>query len=1100
MDIYKYSKILLLFLVANSLLSACGGNSTETSTPTVAPLPIVGTIKPSFANNQSIQARKIVSVVAANASGEFTHPFDNENFTGNLLASINVSDPDGISAVALSFNQQTDVQYLCQNSSTCTGTSFHKTQTSINPANFGLYTGPVTIGLWVMDVNQNQMQVDSITVNWQYRKIVDVNAVRSSDGTSISLNWMPQNALLKYNIYVATQPNVNNNNYLTLTDGQARLALAQPAQTFTGLQANKSYYFFITGVDSSGESAFSSTIRMDQYAGQANTPPVANDDVVKSPEDTILTSNLLDNDSDSDNNPLTVNSIPIRAPFYGQLTLQENGDFSYVPQLNFSGNDSFEYEIQDGQGGFSQARVDIIVSSSNDAPQAVDDTYSTAKNQSITVTAPGVLSNDTDIDGDQLSINTTPITNTTHGSLVLDTDGGFTYTPNTDFVGIDRFVYQVNDPLGLNDNAQVTINVGGQNTPPTAVNDSYNTSQNTTLIVNGSPLPSILANDSDADGDTIQLSSTLISNVTNGSLTIDVNGFFTYIPNTNFSGTDSFVYQITDGQGGSAQATVTISVNSVNQAPVAVDDVASVDEDTTVSIDVLNNDSDGDGDTLTITSWQASNGTATLNTNKLDYTPNSNFNGADTLTYTIDDGNSHTSSAKVIITINPINDNPVAIDDTASMISGGSVIITVLDNDSDVDGDPLTVTSASSDSGSAIVNNDNTITFSGAITGTALITYSISDGNGGNATALITVTVNAANQSPTAVADSYSIDQDTTLSVDGVKILGLLDNDSDPENDSLTVNTAPITDVSNGTLTLNSDGTFTYIPNNGYSGSDSFEYQIDDGNSNLASALVTITINKVNTVPIANPDFYSLQPNSSISVDGTTLAHLLSNDTDADGDTLNYTGVTSTVENGTLNDSTDSTFSYIPNSNFTGVDSFFYDISDGAGGTSKALTSLTVSRLIWNSTKAPLISDYQGISFDGSNYHLVANGNLLGSNNATTWTKQYQNNGTALLAIASGKTTASPSLNTTVAVGQFNKNLVRQQKVNGTFFSGSWPNRVTNTSVAMQNIILNNGQFIAVGQQAVMFSSDGINWQKQTPNTAVLFHGVVKALGQLIIV
>ena len=183
-----------------------------------------------------------------------------------------------------------------------------------------------------------------------------------------------------------------------------------------------------------------------------------------------------------------------------------------------------------------------------------------------------------------------------------------------------------------------------------------------------------------------------------------------------------------------------------NTTPVASDDSATTPEDTAVTINVLANDTDADGDALTVTNLtQPANGTATLNTdNTVTYTPNADFNGDDSFTYMANDGTSDSNIATVSITVNAVNDPPVANDDTASTTKDTPVTIDVLANDSDVDGNPLSVTSATSPSnGSVIVNDDNTITYTpkAEFTGTDSFTYDISDGKGGTDSATVTVTV-----------------------------------------------------------------------------------------------------------------------------------------------------------------------------------------------------------------------------------------------------------------------------------------------------------------------------------------------------------------------
>ena len=165
--------------------------------------------------------------------------------------------------------------------------------------------------------------------------------------------------------------------------------------------------------------------------------------------------------------------------------------------------------------------------------------------------------------------------------------------------------------------------------------------------------------------------------------------------------TDTLTYTISDGNGGTDTATVAITVNPQNDAVIARNDTASVDEDSAVTIGVLANDSDFEGDTLSVLSASAGNGSVSIRPDgSLDYTPNSNFNGTDTVTYTISDGNGSTDTATVAVTVNPVNDGPTALDDTASVDEDSSVTIGVLTNDSDLDGDALSVTAATAGNGS----------------------------------------------------------------------------------------------------------------------------------------------------------------------------------------------------------------------------------------------------------------------------------------------------------------------------------------------------------------------------------------------------------------
>ena len=207
------------------------------------------------------------------------------------------------------------------------------------------------------------------------------------------------------------------------------------------------------------------------------------------------------------------------------------------------------------------------------------------------------------------------------------------------------------------DQASASITV---NRPPVANPNSYTTAEDTPLNVAAS---GVLANDSDPDGDPITV--TGYTQPANGAVTVNANGSLTYIPNPNFNGTNTFSYTIADGKGGTATTTVTVTVTPTNDPPVAVNDSRSTNEDTPVTVTVLANDSDPDGDPLTVQSiTQPTNGAAVINAGgTVTYTPSPNFNGADSFTYTISDGNGSTATATVNITVNPVNDAPVALDD-----------------------------------------------------------------------------------------------------------------------------------------------------------------------------------------------------------------------------------------------------------------------------------------------------------------------------------------------------------------------------------------------------------------------------------------------------
>ncbi|MBF2026304.1 MAG: tandem-95 repeat protein, partial [Oscillatoriales cyanobacterium C42_A2020_001] len=279
-------------------------------------------------------------------------------------------------------------------------------------------------------------------------------------------------------------------------------------------------------------------------------------------EDTVLSNNVLTNDSDPDGNtPLTVSLVT--GPSNGSLSLNPNGTFSYTPNTNFNGTDTFTYSVRDSLGANSSpASVVLSVTAVNDAPVAVNDNYTISNTATLSVVAAGVLANDTDIDTAASGLTATLTTVTSNGALTLNPNGSFTYTPNSGFIGTDSFTYRTNDGSLNSGLATVTISVTGTtNTPPIAGNDTASGNEDT--AINGN----VLSNDGDPDGNT-PLSATVVAGPSSGALSLNPDGTFSYTPNANFNGTDTFTYLNRDALGAvSNTATVVLTVNPVNDAP-----------------------------------------------------------------------------------------------------------------------------------------------------------------------------------------------------------------------------------------------------------------------------------------------------------------------------------------------------------------------------------------------------------------------------------------------------------------------------------------------------------------------------------------------------
>ncbi len=566
---------------------------------------------------------------------------------------------------------------------------------------------------------------------------------------------------------------------------------------------------------------------------EVNDAPVASGDAANTDEDTAVTIDVLANDSDVDDATLSVAAVTQGS--HGVVAIVGN-QVTYTPVSNFHGSDSFTYTASDGRGGAAVATVDVTVGPVNDAPVANADSYSIDQDTTLTVLAPGVLVNDTDVDGDLLTaaVDAGP----THGLLTLNADGSLEYVPTSLFYGMDSFSYIASDGILDSTPVIVTINVQRVNVPPVAHDDAYGTDEDVSLVIDAG---GVLTNDTDAESD--PLSAILVDNVSNGTLALGADGLFTYTPNADFAGIDTFTYKANDTWDDSNISTVTITVNAVNDVPVAVDDAYNVDEDQILSISapgVIANDSDVDDDPLSVSlvvGIEPAHGALTLHADgSFTYTPTANYYGSDGFVYELSDGQDGTAQASVTLTVNSVNDAPLADDDSAITDEDIAVVIDVLDGDTDVDLDGLVVDAVTQGAHGTVVHDGSSVTYTpdANFHGPDSFTYTVSDGQGGTDVATVNVDVASVNDGPVAVDDSTTTDEDVAATID------VLVNDTDVEGDSLSV--TAVGAPSHGTAVINPDDTITYTPDTGFSGEDSFSYTVDDGNGGTAQGTVSIQV------------------------------------------------------------------------------------------------------------------------------------------------------------------------------------------------------------------------------------------------------------------
>ena len=369
----------------------------------------------------------------------------------------------------------------------------------------------------------------------------------------------------------------------------------------------------------------------------------------------------------------------------------------------------------------------------------------------------------------------------------------------------------------------------------------------------------VLANDSDADGDTLTV--TNLTQPSNGSVVLKGDFTVDYFPDSGFTGVVTFTYTANDGTGDSNTVTVTVTVSTApNNLPVAVDDTASGEKNVNkINIIVLSNDSDADSDVMSVTNLTSpSNGSVVLKGDQtVDYFPDAGFAGVDTFTYTANDGTGDSGAATVTITVNAA---PVAVADAATTAVNAAVTVTVLGNDTDANSDTLTVTNLTQPTnGSASVNGNNTVTYTpdSAFAGADTFTYTANDGRVDSNVATVTITVNAA---PVAVNDA-----DTT-SVDVAVTVNVLGNDTDANSDTLTVTN--LIQPSNGSASVNGDNTVTYTPNTGWTGTDTFTYKANDGtvdSANPATVTITVSASSVETVTLNVTEGWNSKDSKNLS-------------------------------------------------------------------------------------------------------------------------------------------------------------------------------------------------------------------------------------------
>ena len=664
-----------------------------------------------------------------------------------------------------------------------------------------------------------------------------------------------------------------------------------------------------------------------------NDAPVCNDVDLTTDEDTEGSTEPDCTDVDGDSLAYEISSDPDN----GEASV-ESLSLVYDPSDDFNGTDLFSYTAFDGLDYSYEANVNVTVTSVNDSP-VIDieegiNFFSTDEDNDLTITIDDLLDNIDiyDVEGDTLSISA--VSNPVNGSVALvDSEIVFTPTPNynNDEGGSASFDYIISDGNGGTASSTAYIDVYSVNDAPVATDSSVTTSEDTAV--------EITLSGTDVDGDSLTYS--IVSTVSHGALGDIVGNKVTYTPTLNYYGPASFTFKANDGTIDSDTSTVSITVTAVNDAPIlATIGNKTVNELENLSFTVSATDPDN---SVTYSLTNAPTG-ATINssTGVFSFTPTeAQGSGSYTLTVNATDG-TNTDSEEITITVNEINVASVAQDISTSTNEDTVKTITLNATDSDLPANTITYVKVTNPSHGAVsISNDQaTYTPTANYNGPDSFTYKANDGAIDSLPATVTITITSVNDSPTAVNDAYTTNEDTIYAISPSSLIA---NDADVDGDTLTV--SAVSNPLHGTVQLedvNPNGNnVIFTPETNYNGPASFDYTITDGNL-TDTATVTITYNPVNDAPVVNDD--------SISTNQDTPVTITLSGSDVDEDALTYE-IVDDPANGTLGIISGDQVTYTPNTSYSGNDFFTFIANDGIVDSNTATINIVI-----NDTNAPTVT------------------------------------------------------------------------------------------------------------------------------------------------
>ncbi|MGL1666298.1 tandem-95 repeat protein, partial [Vibrio parahaemolyticus] len=728
-----------------------------------------------------------------------------------------------------------------------------------------------------------------------------------------------------------------------------------------------------------------------------NDAPNAENDVITTEEDTAVTIDVLVNDSDVEGDALSIQSASVPSE-QGSVDIVD-GKLVFTPAENFNGEATITYIVTDGDLT-DEAKVTVTVTPVNDSPVAVDDTTSIQEDTAVTI---DVLTNDTDVDGDKLSIESASVPK--EQGTVEVVDGKLVFTPAENFNGDAEITYTVTDGA-LTDQAKVTVTVNPVNDAPTIKVDAVESITEDAVSID-TVVATLTVRDTDTPEDQLTV-----------SLENNSNGYFVLVGNEvklTQAGVDAvnndelnlkdltISASVSDGVNPTANDSDSLVVNRVNDAPTVENAIADqeLSEDfATYTIDL--NDAFKDSDSaLNFSVSGNSNVLVSIENGIATITPTADWNGSETLTFTATDPSNESISQTVNFTVAPVVDIKA---DSTNVVEDTPTIINVLGNDTFEGADKVVSLDAenSPKNGTVIVNSDGTVTYTpdDNYVGEDAFTYIVTSGGVSESTT-VEVNVTPVNDAPVAKNDISTTQEDTAVTID------VLSNDTDVDGDKLSIQSATVPEAQGKVEIV--DGKLVFTPAENFNGHAEITYTVTDGEL-TDEAKVSVTVNPVNDAPTIKVDAVESITENAVSTD-TVVATLTVRDTDTPEDQLTVS----------LENNSNSHFVLVGNEvklTQAGVDAVNNDelnlkdltisasVSDGVNPTASDSDSLIVNRVNDAPTVENAIAD-QVLSEDFASYTIDLNDAFKDSDSALNFS--VSGNSNVLVSIENGIATISPT-------------------------------------------------------------------------------------------